>query len=183
MKPLFVLFSFTCLSLITSCNNKVVPLQQTYQDKPYQFSVAASKDQVWTRLIDVLTSKGLAIKTIDKNSGLITTDHTSFLSSYFFESKNGSLTNPNAIVVCTKVRGPFTFATSLKPESIAGQWTVITKQADDKTLVDIRLTNASGKVVVVEDGGTYGQGVTRETHNLLVKSTGVFEKSVENDLK
>ena len=92
------------------------------------------------------------------------------------------MVNPDAFVVCTKVRGPFTFATSLKPDAVNGQWTVITKQADDKTFIDIKLANASGKVVI-EDTRTYGQEVTRETHNLTVISTGVFEKSIEEALK
>jgi len=175
MKPFFVVFGLICILSTFSCNNELIPLEQTYQDNPYEFSVSATKDEVWTKLVQLLTSKGLAIKTIDKSNGLITTDNISFLNSYSFENNDGGLTNPNAFVVCTKVRGPFTFTASLKPDAISGQWTVLTKQADDKTLVDIKLANASGKVVV-EDADT------RETHNLTVTSTGVFEKSVQDAL-
>lgn len=182
MKAFSIAIGILCLSAVVSCNNKVVSLKQTYQDKPYEFAVLSSKDQVWTKLVDAMTTKGLVIKTIDKNTGLIATDQTSFLNSYSFENKDGSLTNPAALVVCTKVRGPFTFATSLKPTGVAGQWMVLTKQAGDKTLIGIKLANAAGKVVI-EDAGTYGENVTRETHNLVVKSTGVFERSIEAALQ
>src|SRR3954471_10243109 len=122
MKAIFITISFAYLFLIVSCDNKVVPLQNTYQDKPYEFATSSNKEQAWNTLIDLLTAKGLAIKTIDKNDGLITTDNTSFLNSYAWENKDGSLTNPKAFVVCSKVRGPFTFPSSIRPEFIAGQW-------------------------------------------------------------
>jgi len=182
MKNVFKAFGFVLLLSIISCNNKVIPLQHAYQDKPYQFATSSTKEQVWNKLIDLFTSKGLAIKTIDKNDGLMTTDNSTFLNLYTWENKDGGLTNPNALVVCSKVRGPFTFAASLKPDDITGQWTVRTKQESNRTLVDIRLANASGKVVV-ENSSAYGQVATRETHNLIVESTGVFEKSIEEALK
>gem|GEM_PF-5183317 len=83
--------------------------------------------------------------------------------------------------MCSKVRGPFTFSASLKPNNIAGQWTVRTKQESGQTLVDISLANAEGEVEI-ENSGAYGNA-TKETHNLIVESTGVFEKSIEEALK
>src|SRR6476620_6583690 len=145
MKPLFVVFAFTSL-LVMGCDNKVIPLQNTYQDKSYEFSVPSAKDKVWTELIDLFHTKGVAIKTIDKKEGVITTENTSFLNSYSWEDKNGGLTNPNAFVVCSKVRGTFTFPPSLKPDSVTGQLTVLLKEESDKTFVSIGLTNASGVV-------------------------------------
>jgi len=181
MKDLFTTLSFACLFVIVGCNNKVVPLQNTYQDKPYEFATSSNKEQAWNTLIDLLTAKGLAIKTIDKNDGLITTENTSFLNSYAWENNDGSLTNPKAFVVCSKVRGPFTFPSSIRPDGITGQWTVRTKQEADKTIVNIKLSNAGGKVVI-ENSGIYGSA-TKETHNLIVESTGIFEKSIEEALK
>ena len=181
MKTFKAALYFTCIIFGLSCNNKVVPLQKTYPDKSYEFSVSSPKDQVWTKLIDLLNTKGLAIKTIDKNSGVITTDNTSFINAYTWENKDGNLINPNALVICSKVRGPFTFATSLKPNSLTGQWTFLTQQKSDKTNVKISLANAAGEVVI-ENSRIYGS-VTKETHNLIVKSTGVFEKEVEDALK
>lgn len=175
MKIFLTLTAFTCLLCMFSCNNKVVALQNNYQDKPYQFSVSSSKEKTITELVDVLTSKGFAIKTVDQNMGLITTDNASFLRSYSFENKDGSLTNPNAIVVCTKVRGPLTFSTSIKPESVTGQWILITKQSNNKTLVTISLANAEGKVIEGDSNED-----SKRIYNLLVKSTGAFEKSVES---
>jgi len=182
MKTILSTLILACLFSTTGCSNKVIPLQHTYQDGPYQFSVSLTKDDIWTKLVEALTSKGLAVQTIDKNTGLISTGNISFLNAYSFEDKEGNLSNPGSLVVCTKVRGPFTFNSSIKPDSVMGQWTVLTKQTDGKTLIAIRLVNAYGKIVV-EENDIYGKSASRETHHLGVKSTGVFEKSVEAAFK
>ena len=181
MKTLVVVSGFAILLALTSCNNKVVPLQGAYQDKPYQIVTTASKDQVWNKLIDLFTAKGLAIKTIDKNDGIITTDNTSFLNSYTWERKGSVLANSDALVVCSRVRGLFTVSSSLKPTALTGQWAVRVTQEGDKTIVDTRLANATGKVEI-ENTGLYGYPV-KETHDLIVKSTGLFEKAIETALK
>ena len=177
MKALSAIIGFSVLLLFVSCSNKVVPLKGTYPDKPYQFAIASSKKQVWNKLIDLLTAEGLAIKTIDENSGLITTDPTSFLNSYSFENEDGSLTNPAARVVCSKVRGPLTFPPSLKPVAVAGQWTLRVKEEADKTIVAARLANAFGKVEIQYTDNT------KETFALTVVSTGAFEKKIEEALQ
>lgn len=160
----------------------MVLLKGTYQDKPCEFVTSYTKDQIWDKLIDLLIAKGLAIKTIDKNSGVITTDNTSFISSYTWESKTGSLMNADALVVCSKFRGPFTFGPSIHPETVTGQWAVRVKQEADKTVITTNLVNAEGKIVI-QNAGTQGQGTTTQTVNLTVKSTGKFEKTIENALK
>ena len=93
------------------CGNKVIPLKSKYQSRPYEFTVADNSELAWNKLIDLFTAKGVAIKKVDKNDGLITTDITSFLRSYTWENKDGSLINPDAFVVCSKFRGPLTLAT------------------------------------------------------------------------
>lgn len=180
MKMLFIKSGFAILLVLAGCNNRIVPLQGTYQDQPYQIVTTASKEQVWTKLVDLFTAKGLAIKTIDKNDGIITTDHTSFLDSYAWESKGGILTNPSALVVCSKVRGAFTIPASLKPTVLTGQWAVRVKQEGDKTIINTRLANAAGKIEIDHTGYSYA---TKETYNLMVRSTGIFEKSIEAALK
>jgi hypothetical protein len=170
------------LLTIISCNNNIVPLKGNYQDKPYEFVTSSSKDQIWDKLIDFLIAKGLAIKTIDKNSGVITTDNTSFINSYTWESKDGSLVNTDAFVVCSKYRGLLTFGPSIRPEVITGQWTVRVKQNGDNTIVVTNLSNAAGKIVF-QNAGSNGQGMTTQTYDLTVKSTGLFEKTIENALK
>jgi hypothetical protein len=183
MRALFILLSFVLIIFTSSCNNKVVPLKHQYQSNPYQFSSASSRDVVWNKLIDFLTASSLAIKMVDKNSGLITTDNTSFLDSFAWENKEGNLTNPSALVVCSKVRGLFTFGTSLKkPDYVTGQWTIRIKEETDSITVAVKLANAAGQIIIGDQVLNNGYS-TRETYNLAVKSTGVFEKSIEDALK
>ena len=182
MRAVLTMVIFACMVFIVSCDIRSIPLKNTYQDQPYQFSVSHRKEQVWSKLIDIFTAKGLAIKIIDEKSGLITTENISFLNSFAWEKKDGSLTNPAAFVVCSKVRGPFTFPASLHPSSLSGQWVVRTKQEPDKTIVDIKLANASG-IYGSESLGSFGQTPVSEIRNLSVASTGVFEKAVAEALK
>jgi L-arabinose isomerase len=129
----------------------------------------------------VFTTKGLAIKTIDKNSGVITTDNTSFINSYTYETKDGNLANPYAMVVCNKVRGLLTLSSLIKPDVITGQWAIRVKEDGNRTIVDTKLANVVGKVVI--QNPPVNVQTVAETHNLIVKSTGVFEKTIEDVLK
>jgi len=112
----FIAFFFF---LMIGCGNKVIPLKSKYQDRPYEFTVADNRELAWNKLIDLFSAKGLTIKKIDKNDGLITTDITSFLRSYTSENKDGSLINPDAFVVCSKFRDPLTLATSFTPSHLS----------------------------------------------------------------
>ncbi|PZX61942.1 outer membrane protein assembly factor BamC [Hydrotalea sandarakina] len=176
------LFNFVLVFLIIGCNNKVIPLKNSYQSTAYEFSTALDKDETWSALIDLFTTKGLPIKTIDKADGVITTDYVSFLNSYTWENKDGSLINPNAFVVCSKFRGPFTLTTSFTPTTLTGQWLVRIKQVSGKTVVNIKLANAKG---TIGSGDINSQGdLTSVTpYDLQVESTGIFEKSVQDKLK
>jgi hypothetical protein len=173
---------FAYLFLIVGCDNKVIPLKNKYEDKPYEFTVSNNKDLVWNKLIDLFTKKGLAIKTIDKTDGVITTDNASFINSYTWENKDGNLINPNALVVCSKFRGPFTLGTSLTPSAITGQWIVRIKQESDKTILNVKLANAIGKISI-GDTGLNGHESTLSTYELRIESTGVFEKLVADVLQ
>lgn len=182
MKNFFKLFNLVLVFLIVGCNNKIIPLKNSYQASAYEFATSQDKDETWNTLIDLFTVKGLPIKTINKADGVITTDYISFLNSYTWENKDGSLTNPNAFVVCSKFRGPFTLATSLTPTTLTGQWLVRIKRASDKTVVTIKLANVIGKIGS-GDINSQGDFTSITTHDLQVESTGIFEKSVENKLK
>ncbi len=64
---------------------------------------------------------------------------------------------------------------------LTGQWAVHIKEEDNKTIIDTKLSNAMGRVVK-RNAGSYGE-VGTETHNIAVKSTGVFEKTIEEAFK
>lgn len=174
-------FSFTVLLLFIGCNSKTAPLKGVYQDKTYEFITSDSKEKVWNKLLDFFTTEGLIIKTIDKTSGLIVTDITSFLHSYTREAKDGSLIDKNAKVVCSKARGPVAFAAKSKPDVITGQWIVRVKEEADKITVGVKLVNVDGRIVLQDS--TANRIVPEANYYLTVKSTGVFEKSVEAFLR
>lgn len=178
MKLLFCSF---LLLFLAACNDRVVPIKGMYQDTTYAFSAPASRKQVLNKLIDVFTAKGLAVKTLDEQNGIITTETTSFLQSYAWELKNGSLSDSNAYVICSRVRGPFTLTPSYKPEFVTGQWVVRLKDEENTTHVDVRLMNATGKVAVPGSSSAYDPAP--EMYNVVVKSTGIFEKAIADALK
>lgn len=181
MKAFFAAFSFTILLLFIGCNIKTTPLKGVYQDKTFEFVTSDSKEKVWNRLLDFFTAEGLIIKTIDKTSGLIVTDVTSFLHSYTHEAKDGSLINPTAQVVCSKVRGPVAFAAKSKPDVLTGQWIVRVKEEADKIIVGVKLANVDGRIVLRDSSAN--RIVPEANYYLTVKSTGVFEKSVKAFLR
>lgn len=181
MKTFSAAFSFTILLLSIGCNFKTTPLKGVYQDKTYNFVTSDSKEKVWNKLLDFFTTEGLVIKTIDKTSGLIVTDITSFLNSYTREAKDGSLIDSNAKVVYSKVRGQLTFALTNKPDVITGQWIVRVKEQADTTIVGIKLANIDGRIVLQDSSAN--RIVPEANYKLIVKSTGVFEKAVQAALK
>jgi hypothetical protein len=168
MKTSILLASLIILFFLSGCDNRLVPLRGNYPDRSYEISIASTKEQVWNKAIEILLSRGYAIKFSDKNSGVITTDNISFLNAYTWETKDGDLINPNAFVVCTRFRGAFTFAPSIDPHILTGQWAILIKQENDQVVLNISLANAVGKI---------------ETYNLTVKSTGVFEQLVRQEFR
>ena len=128
--------------LLTSCMTlQPLPLKGTYLDKPYEVVSDKKFEQVWTNIIDLFATKGLSIKLIDKSSGLIISEKTSFINDYSFEDKTGKLENPNASVVIEKITYSG-YNQSAKPEKITGEWNIrIKENSDGKTIVNVNLTN------------------------------------------
>lgn len=181
IKTFSAAFSFIILLLFIGCHLRTAPLKGVYQEKTYDFVTSDSKEKVWNKLLDFFTTEGLIIKTIDKPSGLIVTDVTSFLHSYTQEAKNGSLIDPNAQVVCSRAKGSLTLAVQKKPDVITGQWIVRVKEETDKTVVSVKLANIDGRIVLQDS--TANRVVPEANFYLTVKSTGVFEKAIETFLR
>lgn len=157
---------------------KPVPLKGTYSDKPYEVISEKSFDQVWTNVIDLFATKGLSIKLIDKSSGLIVSEKTSFINDYTFEDKLGKLINPDASVVLETVTYEG-FNQTLKPEKITGEWNVrIKDNGNNKTSVNVNLTNIDAKLIIAGSAYTAAQNITFEG-----KSTGQFEELISSLVK
>ena len=171
MKKLLPLF---CVALI-SCTISKSTLKGKYQDTPFQIETSKSFEETWSKLIDLFAQKGLSIKIIDKSSGLITSEKTSFLSSFTYEDALGKPINPNAFVVSAKTSF---MGTAYPPQSLTGEWNVRIKQGDGKTIINVNLVNLTGQYVMAAT--RYGGQTTGE---IDAKSTGVFEKLIADQIR
>lgn len=162
-----LLLFFFSVSLI-SCGPELYRTKGSYLDKPYQIYSDKSKDEVWNKIIELFSTKGISIKLIDKNSGLILSERTSFLSDYSYENDDGSLRNPNALVVCDKVvwQGVLQY-----PEQVTGEWNIRVVESSGKTLINVNLVNIQVSFFLAQVPEGTG------------KSTGKYEKIVADYLK
>lgn len=165
--PSKLLLFFFSVSLL-SCAPNLYHIKGSYLNKPYQIYSDKSKDEVWNKIIELFSSQGIAIKLIDKNSGLILSERTSFLSDYSYENDDGSLQNPNAFVVCDKV----VWQTVLQyPKQVTGEWNIRVVENSGKTLINVNLVNI--QVIFSTNPALEGTG----------KSTGKYERIVADYLK
>lgn len=157
------------------CSISKSTLKGKYQETPFQIESSKSFEETWSKLIDLFAQKGLSIKIIDKSSGLITSEKTSFLSSYTYENEQIKPNNPNAFIILAKVSyGGRVYA----PTTLTGEWNVRIKQAEGKTIINVNLVNI---IALFEaPSSKYSRGETVEMH---AKSTGVFERLIAEQLR
>jgi hypothetical protein len=171
-------FILLALVALTSCSYQYQKplLQGNYQENVYQNETLRSFDDTWSRLIDLFAQKGLSVKIIDKSSGLIISEKTSFLSSYTYEDQQGKPINSNAFVAVSNLKS--VFGTSFTPTVLTGDWNVRIKQGEGKTVVNVNLVN-----IVAGYTAPASMYDTPTTLELDAKSTGVFERLIADQLK
>lgn len=170
------ILAFIGMSLISACTVESSALKGQYSETPYEIITEKPLDTVWSNIIDLFAQKGLAIKVIDKSSGLITSEKTSFLNSYTYENASGGLENPNASVVITRqTYGGSTIA----PQSLTGEWNVrIKPKGENTTSININITNIQGSFYSA--GGQYSPAMNLTYEG---KSTGKFESVIAGSIK
>jgi hypothetical protein len=162
MKIIFYLLTIICLS---SCMvQQSLPLNGKYQDTPFVVYSDKSKDEVWSKVIDVFAQKGLAINVIDKSSGIIGSNEYSFLNSATFEKANDMPSDTTAWVVYNKYM--IDGLHPIPPTTIKGTFNVRVKEEGTKTFININLVGLSASFVSATTIIPYE-----------VKSTGVFERT------
>ena len=141
----------------------------------YTFETQKPFEQVWSNVIDYVTSKGVSIKNIDKASGIIVTDDYSLTGSYTYEDKNGNLQDPGAYVLINKIKSALGII--IPPSSINGNYNIRVKPLKDNsgTSVTVNLVNLKGYVI-------FGTGYNRYNKYYIIKSTNVFEKQLAEKL-
>jgi hypothetical protein len=165
------LFTLACCVLLYSCAIVSPKLTGSYQDSPFVVYSDKSKDDVWSKVIDVFAQKGITINVIDKSSGLIVSSAYSFINKYAFE-ENGQPQDPNAWVV-VNFYGLEGTKQSVLPTSIKGNFNVRLKEENGKTSINVNLTNLEASMSNSAGG----------SHVFEAKSTGIFEREIAEMIK
>lgn len=161
-----VLSSMIVATFLIGCATQVVPLVGNYSDVPYAINSTKPVDTVWSNIIDLFATKGLAIKIIDKSSGLITSEETRL--TFTTEDYSGNLNDKSAFVVVTKMsQGGITYSA----QTVTGEWNIRVKPNEGGTLINVNLVNIKG----------YYQNTPLSP--FTGKSTGVFEKTIADIIK
>jgi hypothetical protein len=182
------LASICFLVLFASCAAKIIPLKGNYPQTPIIFKSENSFEKTWDKLIDVFAQKGLAIKIIDRSSGLIISTNSEMAATP--EDSKGNPKNPNAFIAVPSIKsnnqikplsgsnqGAYTAKSKIVYYPVYGEWNVRVKPDGAGSLINVNITN----VTYVIYGGTKG------TDHFLplkgYKSTGVFEKDLADLIK
>jgi hypothetical protein len=175
MKTMFLLFLVSIVFM--GCSATLIGVKSDYQNKPFEIYSDKSQDEVWNKILELFSTKGISIRLIDKSSGLIISDKTSFTGYSTVEDDNGIPKNPSAFVVCDKAH--YTINT-YEPYLVTGEWNIRVASKNDKTLININLLNIQCKyrdmsvfIATGKEIDILGSG----------KSTGVFEKTIADYIK
>ncbi len=175
MKKLYTFISIGVISLLIGCAPVITNLSGNYQDKPFEVNSPRPLDSVWSSVIDLFAQKGISIKIIDKGSGLIVTEKTSFLKNYSIE-KDGKPSKPDAWIVLNYI----TYGgMDLKPTQVFGEWNVRVKTNNSGgTLININLNNIDA--LIHYDRTQY---TAEKTIIFDGRSTGKFEGIIADFIK
>jgi len=100
MKHLFSLLFISSLSF-QSCVTHV-PIKGKYQEGSVKSELDRNFESVWESMIDVIAKYGLSVKLIDKSSGLILSDRTSFYGNHTYEVKGPKPKDPEAYILTSR---------------------------------------------------------------------------------
>jgi len=160
-----------------SCTPKVIPLKNSYDDKPFEMTAGKDFEQVWSNTIEFFAKSGISIKIIDKSSGLIVATATQ--ADVTAEDKNGKLINPDAWAVAEKIYEPGSNRTYYAKVGTI-EWNVFLKKATEtSTTVNINLISVV-TITVAQAGFATPIAKTFKTRS---RTTGVWEKTVFEKIK
>lgn len=173
MKKPLLFIAIISITLFSCLAGKNFPIVGNY-DSQTKFESQKSFDEVWSNIIDLFAEKGIAIKVIDRSSGLIASEKTDFLTRYSFEEA-GVLKKKGAWIVLSSIKAG---GMEIKPQVVNAEWNIRIKKSSSGTIVNVNLVNIQAS--------TYsppGQYVAEHTYVFDGKSTGVFEKMIFDIIK
>lgn len=106
MKNIILPLCVIVLSLQGCVTIGTVRIKGKYQEGPIRMEVAKSYDETWNKVIDFISDIGLNVKMVDKSSGLVISDPTSFFGQTSIEDKDGKMINPKAYIVTSRTNDP-----------------------------------------------------------------------------
>lgn len=160
---------FLSLTLgISGCRSTFIPIKGSYGGGSHQVRSDHSREEVWNRIVELFAVRGLAIKFIDKPSGLIIAERGSFLHSSTQEWPSGELVDPKAAIVYEKLMFG---GMNIKPDDVTAEWNIRIAEEHGTTLINVNLVNI--EVVYRTDPPEVRGG----------RSTGEFEQSILDYLK
>ena len=162
------LITFITVSMLMQSCATMTPLKNDYSKVQNTFYTNKSKDEVWSKIVELFSTNGIGIGLIDKSSGLIVSSKTDFLSKTTTETQTGQLVDKTGYIVREKKDYG---GGDLKPREVNGIWNVRIFEKDGKTGINVNLTNIYAGINTVSMG------------NQIViaydaKSTGNFEKMI-----
>ncbi|REA63494.1 hypothetical protein DSL64_03335 [Dyadobacter luteus] len=102
-----VLFTIISVSILQSCVTiGTVRIKGKYQEGPVRMEVAKPYGETWNKVIDFISDIGMNVKMVDKASGLVISDPTSFFGHTSIEDKDGKILNPKAQIVTSRTNDP-----------------------------------------------------------------------------
>lgn len=179
-------FTFATVLILVSCRtSKVIPLKGSYEKTPIIYNSDKSINEVWDNLIDLFAQKGLSIKFVDKNIGLIISNNT--LVSATWEDKNGKPVHPEADIVVWKIYNAAANAMvpetrigtgrkSKQPDECYAEWNVRLKANGTGTSININLVNVQYEQYLQPGRRSWGYLANFQT-------TGNFERMIYNNIK
>ena len=176
MRKYFTLITIiTTISLFQSCTPTLIGLKGDYDSRKKVYYSDKSKDEVWSKIIELFSRNGNGIKIIDKSSGLIVSEPMDFVKSVTYEDENGKMYHPERFIVST-YQG---FSRSeITPDVISGSWNVRLFEENGKTAFETNLTNVKAERHILRTVYT-----PERLYTFTAKSTGVFEKQIADYIK
>jgi len=174
MKQSSFLTLISLLLLFPSCTLKFSNLKGTYLDKPYEIQTDKDYEATWSNIIDLFAQNGLSIKLLDKSSGLIISEKTSFIKHYTYENKKGQLIHADAWIVLAKPKT----SNPMSPTDITGIWNIRIKKSGTGTLININLTNIDAYAKIRPTAYIASSEI-----KYPARSTGIFEQQIADLIK
>ncbi|MBV4360394.1 hypothetical protein [Pinibacter aurantiacus] len=110
------------LVIIGACSSNIVLLKGKYSETPVEITSTKQVDSIWSTITQLFNEKGLTIKKLEKEKGLIvSTKSSSFIPAYTFEDNDGKLIEPQAWIV---VRQTFINGKKWVPHNVFCQWNI-----------------------------------------------------------